>query len=63
MREPRTLPPVNQGTLEEALAVAEASLRELNPEVRRVLEEQARDLWRHAHQARRDAMYACGRRP
>jgi len=63
MREPRTLPPVNQATLEEALTVAEASFREPDPDVRAILEEQALDLWRAAHQARRDAMYARGRRP
>jgi hypothetical protein len=56
------LPPVNRATLEEALAVAEASLREPNPEVRAILEEQALDLWQTAHQARRAAMYAGGRR-
>ena len=32
------------------------------PEVRRLLEEAALELWRQAHQARRDAMYAGERR-
>ena len=61
MREPCTLPPPDAQLLEEALAVAGASLREPNPTIRAMLEEAALELWRRAHQARRTAMYARGR--
>ena len=69
----RTLPPIDLATLREAKAVAEASLQESksdvrylrstgepNPEVRQVLEEEALELWRKAHQGRRSAMYGRG---
>lgn len=55
------LPPVDDQTLQEALATAEASLRETDPVIRGLLEEEALRLWAAAHQARRDAMYARGR--
>ena len=54
------LPPVDQDTLNEAYAVAYAAFREGDPEVRKVLEEEALRLWAAAHQARRNAMYRCG---
>lgn len=51
------LPPVDEQTLAEAFAVAQAANRETNPVIKDLLEEQALALWAKAHQARRDAMY------
>ena len=56
-----TVPEPDSQILQEALALADASFREPNPEVRKVLEVQALDLWRQAHQAQRNWMYARGR--
>lgn len=56
------LPPVDEHILQEAFRVASAAHRERNPAIKTLLEEQALGLWVKAHQARRDAMYARGRR-
>jgi hypothetical protein len=56
-----SLPEVDSRILQKALALANASCREPDPEVRKLLEKDALELWRQAHQARRDAMYARGR--
>jgi hypothetical protein len=52
------LPDVDSRILQQALTAAAASDREPNPTVRANLEAAALELWRQAHQARRDAMYA-----
>jgi hypothetical protein len=57
-----SLPEVDNRILQEALATAAASDREPNPTVRAKLEAAALELWRQAHQARRDAMYGRARR-
>ncbi len=62
MHTPDRLPPVDEETLQQAIAVAERSHWESDPGIRKALEEQALRLWTVAHQARRDAMYARGRR-
>ncbi len=60
-RNPDPLPPIDQATLEEAIAAAEASHWAPDPPTRKRLEERALRLWGEAHQARRDAMCARGR--
>lgn len=59
---PDTLPPPDQALLDRAFRIAEASQRETNPTIRILLEEEALGLWALAHEARRTAMYARGRR-
>jgi hypothetical protein len=56
-----SLPDIDSKILSKAMGIAEASLREPDPTRRTVPEEFALDLWRQAHQARRDALYARGR--
>lgn len=57
-----SLPDIDTEILRRAMEIAEASLREPDPTRRAVLEDFALDLWRQAHQARRDAMYQRGGR-
>ena len=58
---PERLPPVDEGLLRKAIAAAEASHWESNPEARKRLEELALAWWAEAHAARRAAMYQRGR--
>jgi hypothetical protein len=58
----QSLPEPDSKILAQAYRVASEAVRETNPIRRAVLEDFALDLWRQAHQARRDALYARGAR-
>jgi len=59
---PGRLPPVDRELMARAMTLAERSNWESNATAAAELREQALRLWAEAHQARRDAMYARGRR-
>jgi hypothetical protein len=56
------LPDIDSRILQQAFATAAACDREPNPDIRKVLEERALNLWAAAHEARRAAMYGRPRR-
>jgi hypothetical protein len=56
------LPLPDPELLKRALACAEASRWESDPEAPKLLEQEAMRLWGAAHRARRETMYVRGRR-